>query len=818
MRTFFKFLIFILIILVGFAGIAIYWTFYKPLPNYKSTESLSGLHQSVNIHWDSYGVPHIYAKDQDDLYFALGYVHAQDRLWQMTLFQMAGQGRFSEFLGEDLLPVDKHQRIIGFWDTAKKIQAAMPDSTLRVLKAYTRGVNAYVNNNRNKLPIQFALVDMDPIPWTVTHTIAISRLLAWQLNVSWLSEIDYAYLQKKLPADKFNQLLLNNTDQPPAQVASKQANKLESSLVPMMNQELKIRKLLNEQGTHVGSNAWVVDGSKTETGFPLLAGDPHLGLNAPGKWYEVHLHLNGKNVSGATVPGLPAVILGQNDFLAWSLTNLMEDDTDFFLEQQNPNDRGQYIADTSNVDSTAVYEPFKIKREVIKIKGGAEKVMEKRSTKHGPVISDIYPTSSMTDGKIITMQWTGNQVSDEFDAFYKINWANSFNDFQQALSEFKVPGQNFMYADKTGNIAMFSVGKVPIRNHNPILFRKGWDPDYDWKGYIPFQEMPRIINPEQGWIANANNKVTPDNYPYYIGTFWEPESRIKRIRQYLTQNDTFSPDIFKIMQNDSYSYQARVINNAILPVLKNADPKYNFETVISYLDNWNYKYEPSASAASIMDVFYMKLARNTLQDEMGKTAYSDFIKLESMPVRTMDRFILNGSSFFDDVRTDSVETERGMILKSMAETSSFLADSLGQEPFEWHWENLHTITFKPPLFGQAADKPDAGMPLKLIVNNLLSLGPFPAPGHGMSVNNGEYSWNDPFEMRLGPSIRRIVDFSDMSRSLSILPTGQSGNPLSAHYGDQTTSWLNGSYKYIYQDSSFFKNTTYETMTLKPQNN
>ncbi|HET8866573.1 MAG TPA: penicillin acylase family protein, partial [Gracilimonas sp.] len=590
---------------------------------------------------------------------------------------------------------------------------------------------------------------------------------------------------------------------------------LGTSLMPMLKQEIKKRELLEMEGTHVGSNAWVVDGSKTESGYPLLAGDPHLGLDMPGKWYEVHLNLNDRNISGATIAGVPAVIIGQNDHMAWSFTSIMSDDTDFFLEQMDPEDRGRYIVDSLS-DSTAVYEDFTRTREIIKVKDGDDISFEIRYTKHGPVISDIYPAEELTNDKLISMQWTGHELTNEMQTLYQINWAESFQDFKEALPTFGVPGLNFIYGDVEGNIAMYSVARLPIRSGDadPITLRKGWDPQQDWQGFIPFEEMPRIINPESGWIANANNKITTDSYPYYIGTFWEPPSRIERIEEILTDSTLFNYARFEELQNDSYSAFAAKMTPHILDIISNQDA-YNFELPISYLENWNYRYDLKSTAASIFDVFFLNLSENTLKDNFGDIAYSNFIHHENIPVRTLTTLIETESSLFDDIRTDSVETKEDMVVKSMQDAILFLSDSLGSEPYEWRWEQLHTITFDPPLFSQAADDPEASGTLKMIVNNVLSKGPYHVPGHGMSVNNGQYRWDNAFEMTLGPSIRRISDLSDMSKSKSILPTGQSGNSLSEYYGDQTEMWLNGQYRWLHQDSTLFDGTEIRTMSLIP---
>lgn len=814
MKKFLRGLLFLIILIIGIAGIAIYWTFYRPLPDYNTTLEQPALHKEVQIHWDSHGVPHIYAEDKHDLYYSLGYVHAQDRLWQMTLSQMAAEGRFAEFLGKPLVSIDKMQRTIGFWRIAKEIEKTISDTTRTYLEAYTEGVNSYVEQNPKSVPIQFSLADMEPIPWTVTHSIALARLMAWELNLAWKSELTYAYLSENMSPEKFEELLPNNRFLTGILADENRSSSWAGSLMPLVRENEELSKILGTQGRHVGSNAWAVSAENSSTNLPLLAGDPHLGLEMPGKWYEVHLNVDGQNLSGATLAGAPIVVLGQNEHLAWSLTSIMLDDTDFFREAINPENPNQYVLDT--LASEPLYENFQVQKEIIKIKNADDTVFTRRTTKHGPVISDVFPEQKYVEDRVITMRWTGHDITNEVEALLTMNWAQSFEGFQQGARNFKVPGQNFIYADKAGNIAQLSLANIPVRSPNPILLRDGWDPSQDWQGYIPYEDLPATINPDRGWVANANNPPAPEDYPNYISIYWEPDARYDRIHQYLTQTEQLSPQAFQQMQNDSYSLYSRDLTEQVLPVLKNTN-EYNFETVISYLENWDYSYEASETAASIMDVFMLTLSKNTFRDEMTEPVYENFLRFTALPARSMMRFLRDGSSFFDNVETnDRQETREEIIVQSMIETIDFLQENYGSEPFEWRWEQLHTITLKPSLLGQAAENPDAPAALKLIVNNLLSKGPYPARGHDMSINNGEYSWNDPYEMILGPSIRRIVDFSDLSRTWSITPTGQSGNPLSQYYGDQTESWLNGQYKFLYQGSTFFDENQYQTMILTPE--
>lgn len=816
MNTFLKGLLFLAIVLVGISGIAIYWTFYRPLPDYNSSIQLSDLEDKVEIHWDTFGVPHIYASNKKDLYHATGYVHAQDRLWQMTLTQMAAEGRFAEFLGEELLPFDQLQRTIGFWRVAKKIEQQLSDSTRALIQAYADGVNNYVKKHPNSLPIQFSLADMDPIPWTVTHTLALSRLMAWDLNIPWKAEISYSLIQQKLNREQYRQLFPNEKLYAGAEKADSAFVNYADALLPLLDKQQQLNKLLKKEGSIKGSNAWAVDASKSDTGFPILAGDPHLELNMPGKWYEVHLNLNGRNLSGATLAGAPVVILGQNDSLAWSLTNIMLDDTDFFEEAVNPENPAQYVLDT--LAGETLYEEFTIQREVIKIKNDDDTTFTRRVSKHGPVISDIYHEQSLIGDRVITMQWTGLEVTNEMKAIEEMGWSQSIDEFEQAIRGFRVPGQNIIYADKAGNIAQFAAANVPIRSSNPLVIREGWNPDQDWQGYIPFNDLPKKINPEEGWVANANNAITEPDYPNYITAYWHGGYRYQRIRQYLTRNELLSKQAFQLMQNDTYSAFAEEITGYVLPILEEHQTENeNFETAISYLKNWDFTYSPSETAASIMDVFILNLTRKVLEDEMGFEVYEAFINYPGQPLRVIARIMRDGSSLFDDISTEQKETMQDQVLISMEEGLQYLVNTRGPEPIEWRWEQLHTLTLEAALFSEAAEQEASPEALKLVVNNILNKGPYSIGGHSNSINNGEYRWNNPYKMVLGPSIRRIVDFSDLSSTLSILPTGQSGNPLSQYYGDQTESWLNGEYKFFYQDSSFFNESQYQTMNLVPEN-
>lgn len=784
MKQFFRYIAFFAILIFGVIGLAYYWTIVRPQPDYEATIELPGLNESVTIHWDEYGVPHIFATNEEDLYFAVGYVHAQDRLWQLTLQQLVLEGRFAEFFGADALPIDRFNRTMGFMRTAKQIEAETSAEQMKIYLAYSEGINQFITKAGNQLPIEYSLTGITPWEWTPAHTIGVSRLMGWELNVGWWSKVMLGYLENRLPEEQLNALI---PEWPLSGPTSQ-----ESTLLSFLDTELNIRSIMNNKGTGVGSNAWVVDGSKSQTGYPLLAGDPHLALDMPGFWYEIHMNLNGKNVAGATIAGVPFVVLGQNDELAWSFTSLMADNTDFFQIDVNPMDRSQYLSDS--------LRSFTYIRELIKTKEGGQEALEIRMTDFGPIINDIYPNKALVEGQLLALRWSGQDVSHEGSAIYRINWATSFQEFQDALAGFGVPGLNMVYGDRTGNIGLFTIGNQPVRR-DPLRLRNAADPEDHWNGFIPFADLPKIINPASGFISNANNPPVNDYQPY-LTAFWEPEARQKRITEVLSEKKRFNIADFEALQNDVLSVSARELTPLILPALQTSQDTL-IMVAIPYLLNWDYRYTTSATAASIFESFFMNLTRNTFLPMLGEAAYDNFIRMQNLPTRLISHHIKQG------------QVSDEVILASMKQTLNDLVERFGPEPVEWRWENLHQITLDPPLFREAAQAPGASRVLKVVLNNVLSKGPYSVPGHSRTVNNGQYDWHNPYEMTLGPSIRRIVDLSDLRSSRSVLPTGQSGNPLGTHFGDQTWLWISGKTRIFHHSSTISDAEGIRTMTLHP---
>lgn len=817
MRFTIKVLLLLLILIGGVTAIAIYTTFFSPLPDYDQTQRVEGIFNAVEIHWDPYGVPYITAENESDLYFAMGYVHAQERLWQMMLLQLRAEGRFAEFLGEDFVETDRYLRTLGFWETAKKIEQNTPDSLRRLLQSYADGVNRYVELNQRRLPPQFVLLDAEPIEWTPTHSIAATRLIAWDANIHKYAELTFADLARRLNSYQFQQLVPEYEDGMLSDLREDKDFTPDLNIHAFLQAGKKMRQQVGANIAPSGSNALALTGNKTTTGEPILAGDIHSSLTIPGPWFDVTHSLPDFNISGATITGIPFIMIGQSDRHAWATTSLYADDTDFFLERISEDDTESYLAE-STIDTSAAV-PFQKRREIIRIKNADDRLHVVRSTQNGPVISDVTFAEGPEPETVITLKWTGHEISHELLALYEMNRAKSMDQFRKAAELFKTPGTNFIYADVNDNIALFTAVSAPVRSGNPLSFREGWNPEDDWNGYLPFDQLPHIINPESGIVAHANQRHFDDDYPHYIGSFWEPLSRIRRITEFLNSRDRHDSESIQELQFDVLSEHARDITELILPMLRSGEQSEEMEIAVNYLENWNFRYEPASTAASIFDLFMMRLSENTILDEVGEEAFQSILEIRHLPPAILFSMLNENSLMFDNSDTEEAETREQIVRKSMLQAVDDLQETFGNEPFGWRWENAVSFHLNPPLLNElAGDTVSSSAVLGPVIRNLFSQGPYTVRGNPMTVNKVQYSWEFPFIMKEGATIRRIVDLSEPGRSFTVLPTGQSGNPLSEFYGNQTDLWLEGRYRYIYHDSSFFDQTSYQTTTLLPVQN
>jgi penicillin amidase len=549
-----------------------------------------------------------------------------------------------------------------------------------------------------------------------------------------------------------------------------------------------------------GSNAWVVAGAKSVTGKPLLANDPHLILTAPARWYELHVVAPGLDVAGASLAGVPFVVIGRNRQIAWGVTNAMLDDEDFYVEEVDS------VEHPTQYRFNGRWLPVRQKVDTILVKGGEPVFLTIYRTHRGPIVNRFEPAAQFSTA-LISMRWTGQEVSNEAKAFYLINKATNWKEFREALRHFALPAQNFVYADVDGNIGYRTGGILPLRKvKGPTLPYPGWTDEFDWRGFVPFERMPELFNPPEGIIATANNKIVADSYPYHISHHWEPPWRAERINELLRAQEQFSAEDFQRMQADVESPHARDIVPLILQAYQKSDslPQQTSEA-LTYLRNWDYRMTKDDVATSIFQSFVVRVVRNTFEDEMGERLLALYDTLASIPLTVTTRLLKEGtSSWFDNVHTPQRETRDDIIRQSLDEALNDLKASLGGELKEWRWGRLHKVEFSH-VFG---DVP--------VLRPIFTVGPFQTPGSHSTIWKGDFRLAKPFVNHVGPSTRQIFDLADPNNTRAVTPPGQSGQVYHKHYDDQIPLWLDGGYRRMPMDRELIERHSNDHLILRPQ--
>lgn len=773
-----------------------YLSLRRSLPTEKGSIQVDGLRVSVQVYRDPWGVPHIIAQNDHDLFFASGFVTAQDRLWQMDMFRRAANGQLAQAYGEDLLKADVLARTIGFSRIAKNILEHASDESRQILQAYADGINALIERKSHHLPIEFSLARYLPEPWEIEDSIAFLRLLGWHLTMAWYIDLVYGQLLEKFGEEKTLELL---------PTYPQNARKILTTLsIKPSVQEFRysnflLKDFLKLPHSGVGSNAWVISGKHSTTGKPLLANDLYFAFSAPCLFYEIHLKSPGLEVAGVGLAGFPGVVIGHNRAIAWGLTNSVIDDADFYVEELDPQESSRYIFRGKS-------EKFVETEEIIYVKGSEPVKIIVRETRHGPVISN-FNKNSKNSNTTVTLRWMGHDISQELDGFINLMRAQNWDDFTKGLEHFGVPTQNFVYADTAGNIGYHLAGAIPIRNSNSGFFPvKGVDGKHEWIGRIPFQNLPKSFNPASRMIISANNDIFGRQYPYYLSSYWNPTFRTQRISELLTRREIFSIKDFMEIQLDQKSLMAPELLPYLLDVfqampLQRGEP---LEEAYQLIKNWDFIENTESIAAAIFHSFYVSFIRNIFLDEMGQELFTQFIQVPNVPIRVVSHLLNKGeSSWFDDVRTtDVIEDMNTIILQSMRDGLDSLTSSIGKFT-SWQWGKIHSLTFSHPYSTISS------------VGMFFNIGPYSVGGSGVTVNNSCYLFNKPFHPFEGTNTRQIVGLADIKNTLSVITTGQSGQFLSKHYKDQTPLWLNGDYRIITMDSFKFEDDGWKLLTLSP---
>ncbi len=748
---------------------------------------LKGLKTEVRIYRDNWGVPHIYAENEDDLFFAQGYVQAQDRLWQMELHRRMGSGTLSEVFGESTLDLDKFSRAVGLRRCAAASYISLNPAMQGVLQSYCKGVNAFISANKDNLPLEFTILGFKPADWDPTDSLTVSELIAWELGKNWEVELTRGRLVQKLGEEKAGQLLTPYPQTgplvvPPELMACTLGEEVASGLY---------------QGSDcLGSNNWVVDGQKTVTGKPLLANDPHLSVMMPSIWYETGLHGAGFEVVGVSLPGCPLINIGRNRDISWGITNLPADTQDLFIEKLNPANSLQYEYKGEWKDLQVIEEPIKVSG-----RGEAEK-LQVRITRHGPLMDNVVKGLEQP----LALQWAGYGNSRLLESVYYLDKAGNWGEFHDALQYWDAPSQNIVYADKDGNIGYQSTGLIPIRKKGlgtvPV---PGWTGDYDWTGNIPYKELPGVLNPSTHFIVTANNKVVSDNYSYFMTYDWSPPYRAQRITDLLKSKDKLSVEDFRDIQADIYDIPASIFTPYLLNVsARNSQEKQALEILTA----WDFNDRADDPAPAIFHVFYVKLLKNTLEDELGGKLFSDYLRAMGGSGDVHAVFMTgilkdSNSPWFDNINTSVKETREDIVKQSLDDALDEMTNKFGAYQEKWKWGSLHSTQFKHVL---------GRIP---VLDSIFSLGPVPTPGSRYTVNVAAFDYSNPYAVVAIPSYRQIIDWSNPDKSLAMHSTGQSGLVFSRHYDDMIPKWLNVEYHTLLFNRADIEAQKQAELTLKP---
>lgn len=794
--------------LIGAVGLLgfLAWSTRRPFPTIDGTLGVPGLDAPVDVVRDGQGIPHIYAETARDLFAAQGFVHAQDRFWQMDSWRHIGSGRLSEMFGADQVETDAFIRAMGWYELAGAQYDALPPEERGYLDAYAEGVNAYLDTRSPaELGFEYTILEFinhayTPEPWSPVDTLVWGKVMAWDLRGNMDNEIDRALLLGELTADEVHLLYPAYPDEAPVIVptGSERTRGPGIEPPPITGRTTALRRaaanvdLLDAMtggwSDGIGSNSWVISGDKTTTGTPLLANDPHLGIRMPSIWHQIGLHCAEPgaacpfDVAGFSFPGVPGVIIGHNATIAWGFTNLGPDVMDLYIERVNPADPDQYEVDGGWVDMT-------VRNEVISVAGGEDVEVEVRATRHGPVISDVFDRFDefdaagveLPDDYVVALRWTAlEEVPSLTSTVMGLNRASNWDEFRAALASFSVPAQNVVYADTSGNIGYQAPGLVPVRaagdGRIPV---PGWDDAYEWVGFIPYDELPSVLNPPAGWIAAANNAVVDGGYPHLLTTDWNLGDRARRIVEMIESRETFSVDDVAAMQFDNRSLAAERIRPLFL-AMSTAGLTPLEQEAMAELADWDLANDAESAGAAIFEVAWTTLLGRALDDDVpadiepnGGVRWS--LAIESLAASP-------GSRLWDDRTTDAVEDRDDIVEASFVAAVAVIADRLGNEVAEWQWGDLHTATFENETLGRS------GIGL---IEAQFNRGPYATSGGLDIVNATGWTPAEGFAVDWVPSMRMIVDLGDLDASRWVNTTGASGHTHHEHYDDQIARWRIG---------------------------
>jgi penicillin G amidase len=746
-----------LILLLAGGGYAV---LRASLPRIDGRMTLAGLHGEVTIVRDPDGIPTITARDDDDLAFALGFAHAQDRLFQMELQRRYGAGRLAELFGEPAVSIDTQMRVLGLYRAAEAAFPKLSPAARSGIDAYGAGVNAYIAMQGWMLPPEFLLLRFKPEPWKPADTLAWGKLMDFQLGGNYRGELLRSRLARTVSPEDMAVLYPDYPKDGPRTLAE---------LAPLYRQlplDQLYAALPAALGPRYASNNWVVDGTHSASGKPLLANDPHLGFSTPGFWYLARLKTPAHDIEGGTVAGTPLVIIGRNEKIAWGFTTTTADIEDVFIEKLDPGDANRYATPSGSA-------AFATRQETIVVRNGAPVTITVRSTRHGPVISDTLPGFSPAAGHVLALQATFLDDDDRSaEALWDIDRATDWASFRDGLKNLTGPPQNVVYADTGGTIGFIVPGRIPIRKTGDgWLPVPGWTGDYDWQGYVPFDALPQATNPATGHFVSANNKIVRDTYPYFISRDWDLPYRAERIEQLLAATPVQSPDASAAIQADTLSLAAQRLVPLMIRIVPSNDTA---REAIERLQVWDFHMDADKVEPLLFTAWLRAFARSVLFGRLGDAAANYW----DLKPDVMLAVLTQRPDWCADPKKPG-ETCETRLAAALDAALDELRRGYGNEMARWQWGRAHIAYFPNSVFER--------LPL---LRDWLRV-EIPTPGGYDTVNRGPSLIRDsehPYEQRFGAGLRIVTDMAAPAEARMAIAPGQSGNPASSHYADLLSRW------------------------------
>ncbi|WP_462249477.1 penicillin acylase family protein [Ekhidna sp.] len=777
------------IVVLIIIGVASYVFYIKSslTPIYSGEEILSGLEANSEVYFTEYGIPHIYAESEEDVYRSLGYIHAKERLWQMDLLRHVGSGRLSELFGTDMIEVDKYLRTMGLSSYSEESAKAYIDrkhESLPLVQAYISGINQYIENNPK--PLEHTILGLEVEPFKIQNIFETLTYMAFSFSNAQITDPILTELTSKLDSAYLIDLNIYHYEGESTLRSFDDRYSEQADMAMTVLNKLKIPEF-------IGSNSWVVSGNKTQSGKVILVNDPHIAFAQPSVWYESHVISPGNEYYGYHIPGAPFPLLMHSEKKATGITMFENDEMDFYVEEIHPEDSNMYM-------HKGEWKEIANREEVIKVNGEEDVSFSIRSTVHGPIVSDILNEEPLDD--VVTMHWvTSNYTSYMIESIYGFVKAQDIVELEKAASQIHGPGLNIMYGDSEGNVAWWAVGKL-IKRRNEQLSKTFYDGSSgldDPDSTYSFEKNPHAINPPWGYVHSANNQPDTVDGIVYSG-YYLPDDRGERIVELLESNEEATVNLMKEMLVDDKAMMQEALKGILLQAIKNTERG----DLLRELLKWNCDFDRDDFRPLIFQKWVNEIIKAAMKDEIGEKLWPLYKKSHTYKVATEYLIKNNESIWWDDTTTDQKETRDEIIRMSFESTIKDLSDSWGTDYLQWRWGNAHQLNHKHAMGD---------------VISFLNVGKYPVSGANEVLNNMGYTYEESAEQTIlfGPSTRRIVNFEDVRNdSWSILPTGQSGNYFSPYYDDQAQMYVDGKFRKMIMNHDLIKQSN-SKLVLKASN-